>query len=388
VSLGDSFISGEAGRWAGNTDGDSGLTDALGPAAYFDSPLRDRELIPLCHRSASAMIDIATDAAGGPVNSLNLACSGAQTRTMFPSGAFKPGLDFYDDGPGRQSQATMLQDFAATHDVRMVVVSIGGNDFSFGPIVEACVEAFVLDEGYCSQSSTVLGYVNASTVTTVTGRLVTALQNVRTAMRDAGHADGSWTLVFNLNPDTLATGGDFRYDQGEDRQSTGGCGFYDTDASWASGTLVEVIRNAQIAALARSGVTPAVTLDLGRLVDNRELCTRGTQLVGASEGAPSWQAPDAADLSEWANQIHTELLGPARRAVVRAAGVRGRHPARRHLRPLGSRPDLPGRAPDDPPAVSGRGDQGQAVAGACPSRPANHGSDRRNAADHTSNVWP
>lgn len=46
VSLGDSFISGEAGRWAGNTGESSSLTDALGPTAYFDSPLDDRELIP------------------------------------------------------------------------------------------------------------------------------------------------------------------------------------------------------------------------------------------------------------------------------------------------------------------------------------------------------
>ncbi len=31
VSLGDSFISGEGGRWAGNTDEESAKVDALGP---------------------------------------------------------------------------------------------------------------------------------------------------------------------------------------------------------------------------------------------------------------------------------------------------------------------------------------------------------------------
>ena len=34
VTLGDSAISGEAGRWAGNTNDDSSRTDALGSTAY------------------------------------------------------------------------------------------------------------------------------------------------------------------------------------------------------------------------------------------------------------------------------------------------------------------------------------------------------------------
>jgi hypothetical protein len=36
VTLGDSAISGEGGRWAGNANDDDEKTDALGPAAYFD----------------------------------------------------------------------------------------------------------------------------------------------------------------------------------------------------------------------------------------------------------------------------------------------------------------------------------------------------------------
>src|SRR4051794_7267024 len=38
VALGDSAISGEAGRWAGNTNQSSSKTDALGPSAYNDIP--------------------------------------------------------------------------------------------------------------------------------------------------------------------------------------------------------------------------------------------------------------------------------------------------------------------------------------------------------------
>ena len=97
VAVGDSAISGEAGRWAGNTNGSSSNVDALGPTAYYDNSSNTAETIPGCHRSKSAEIGI-----GGGVQSANLACSGAKTSTTpYSSGSnFKPGLDFYDDGAG------------------------------------------------------------------------------------------------------------------------------------------------------------------------------------------------------------------------------------------------------------------------------------------------
>ena len=51
VSLGDSAISGEAGRWAGNTNNGSNLIDAGGANAYWDNAGRTAEAIPGCHRS-------------------------------------------------------------------------------------------------------------------------------------------------------------------------------------------------------------------------------------------------------------------------------------------------------------------------------------------------
>src|ERR1700760_1554829 len=76
VTVGDSAISGEAGRWAGNTNGSSSRTDALGPTAYYDNASNTAETIPGCHRSKSAEANI-----GGAVVSANLACSGARTYT-------------------------------------------------------------------------------------------------------------------------------------------------------------------------------------------------------------------------------------------------------------------------------------------------------------------
>src|SRR6201991_4279097 len=99
VTVGDSAISGEAGRWAGNTNGSTSRTDALGPTAYYDNATGTGEAIPGCHRSKSAEVHI-----GGGLTSVNLACSGARTYSRVSDGKFKPGLDFYDAG-GNQGQA-------------------------------------------------------------------------------------------------------------------------------------------------------------------------------------------------------------------------------------------------------------------------------------------
>ena len=56
VSVGDSAISGEAGRWAGNTNQSSSKVDALGSTAYNDNATNTAEQIPGCHRSKSAEV--------------------------------------------------------------------------------------------------------------------------------------------------------------------------------------------------------------------------------------------------------------------------------------------------------------------------------------------
>src|SRR3954470_16225340 len=83
VSVGDSAISGEAGRWAGNTNNSPSQVDALGSTAYYDNASNTGEAIPGCHRSKAAEIQIGVAFA-------NLACSGARTYTQ----PFSSGSDF------------------------------------------------------------------------------------------------------------------------------------------------------------------------------------------------------------------------------------------------------------------------------------------------------
>src|ERR1035441_978969 len=174
VSLGDSFISGEAGRWAGNTNGSSSKTDALGSSAYNDNG--SGESIAGCHRSKSAEVYV-----GGGVNGVNLACSGAKTSTFTEGSTFKPGLDFYSSG-AKEGQALMLQHFAATHNVKLVALSIGGNNFNFAGIVQTCVEDWLLSPSwwpnYCNDDSSVTSNFTASNVSKVKGEITTAINNI------------------------------------------------------------------------------------------------------------------------------------------------------------------------------------------------------------------
>lgn len=157
VTLGDSSISGEAGRWAGNTNTKSTEVDALGSTAYYDNATHTAELIPGCHRSQSAEVYI-----GNKVEGENLACSGAETSSTVLGSIFKPGLDFYNSG-GHEGQALMLEKFAKEHNVTLVPIAIGGNNFNFAELVTFCVERFVLSDGVCNNQSLVTSNFTAKT---------------------------------------------------------------------------------------------------------------------------------------------------------------------------------------------------------------------------------
>jgi hypothetical protein len=303
VTVGDSYISGEAGRWAGSSNNSEAPADALGAHAYHDNASGTAETIPRCHRSKSAEAYI-----GGGVNGLDLACSGARTNTT-TGDYFKPGIDFYDDGAGNLGQAKLLQQFATNHNVKLVVASIGGNDFNFASIVQSCVSDFLLSPSwnpdYCKDDSSVVANFTSANVTAVRGRIATSFQNVRTAMRNAGYADGAWTLLVQTYPSPIPAGTGFRYSQtGYTRQDTGGCGFWNADADWANATALGTINSTVRAAIGQSGLTNTRLLELQSTFNGRRLCEK---TVGLYEevGLSSWTQPTAVDKTEWINQIRT-----------------------------------------------------------------------------------
>jgi hypothetical protein len=310
ASVGDSYISGEAGRWAGNTNQSSSETDALGSTAYDDNASGNAELIAGCHRSKAAEVYI-----GGGVSGENLACSGAKTSTFSEGSTFKPGLDFYNSG-GKEGQALMLQHFAASHNVKLVAVSIGGNNFNFASIVQDCVEDFLLSPSwwpnYCNDDSSVTSNFTSSNVSKVKGEITTAIQNVGQAMTNAGYSSSQYTIVVQDYPSPIPSGSGFRYSQsGYTRQSVGGCGFWNNDANYANETMLPTIDSTVFSAAGAAGLPNVKTLELGSAFNGRRLCEKGVGLL-EEEGLSSWKGAGAVDKSEWINQIRTitALLPP------------------------------------------------------------------------------
>jgi len=304
VSLGDSYISGEAGRWAGNTNEESSWVDALGSHAYDDNEGHTAELIAGCHRSLSAEIHI-----GGGVNSENLACSGATTGTHFGGeGEFKPGIDFYNSG-GNKGQALMLQEYAESHNVKMVALSIGGNDFNFAEIVQDCLTDWLTSpswwKNYCHDDSEVTANFTSENVASVTTAIKNAILNVHRAMSEAGYEDGMYSILVQDYESPIPNGSGFRYSEsGWSRQEVGGCGFWNADANWANETALPTIDGAVHNAASAARLSNVRLMYLGSTFNGRRLCENTVGLL-EEVGLTSWTQSGAVNETEWVNQIRT-----------------------------------------------------------------------------------
>ena len=308
VALGDSAISGEAGRWAGNTNSSSSRVDALGPSAYHDAA--GREAIPGCHRSQAAEVHI-----GGGVLSANLACSGARTYTRVGD-TFKPGIDFYLDSSGRKGQARVLQEYAATHNVKAVVLLIGANNYGFADIVQACVTNWLTSpswwKNYCQDDSGIRSRFTSSRIATETANVRGALQNVATAMANAGYSAGQYTILAQTYTSPIPRSGGFRYPEtGWTRQSIGGCGVWNKDANWAQDVVVRTFNDTITNAVAAAGLPNVKVLDAETAFNGRRLCENTVGLL-EERGVASWTSPGAVDVTEWVSQIRTvtTIFGP------------------------------------------------------------------------------
>jgi len=299
VALGDSAISGEAGRWAGNTNQSPSKTDALGAGAYNDAG--SAEAIPGCHRSKSAEVHI-----GEGVLSKNLACSGARTYSRTSDGKFKPGIDFYQSGANK-GQALALREYAASNNVKAVVVLIGANDYGFAEIVETCVLNWLTSpswwKNYCQDDANMVQMFSASNIAKVTNDVRGAFNNVKLAMSQAGYTDNDYEILAQTYSAPLPTSSGFRYPEtGFTRQTIGGCGVWNSDANWARNTVVNTLNNTVKSAT--YGMPNVQVLDMVNALNGRKLCENTVGLL-EEKGVSTWQSAGAVDKTEWVHQIRT-----------------------------------------------------------------------------------
>ena len=209
----------------------------------------------------------------------------------------------------------MLQAYAATRNVKMVVLSIGGNDFNFADIVQTCVSDFLLSPSwwpdYCNDDSSVTANFTSANVTAKTTAIKNAILNVRTAMTNAGYATTGYKIVVQNYMSPLPTSTGFRYSQsGYTRQNTGGCGFWNNDANWANSTALPLINGAVSNAVTQAGGN-AVLMNLASAFSGRRLCENTVGLL-EEVGLSNWLGAGASDKSEWITQIRTvsTVFGP------------------------------------------------------------------------------
>ncbi len=285
VALGDSFISGEGGRWLGNGTEPLGTRSGTDRAAFgcdgwlceYDparvyGPSEEND----CHRSDVAPIVSAPIAVSERVN---LACSGARLANLWP--AARGGRSHFGEPP----QADQLAAVARRLDLRMVVLTAGANDVGFGELVAGCA----LDWARGDEEDPVLcrGEADAALRARLPAAergLRRALRGVRGAMAAAGYAPGRYRLVVAGYASPFPPGRDFRYPEaGWSRLRRGGCPVWNGDADWADGAALGSLGAAMRSA---AGAAGAEFLDLRDALDGHQLCDRRARLVGPEGPSP------------------------------------------------------------------------------------------------------
>jgi lysophospholipase L1-like esterase len=285
VSMGDSFISGEGGRWLGNGSEPFGTRSGTDRAAldcgslgceYDAARVYGASEADDCHRSDVAPIESAPIAVDQKVN---LACSGAKARDLWP--AAEGGTEHF----GEPAEADQLAAVAHHDDVRMVVVTVGANDVGFGDLVVDCA----LDWARSPEDEATTCHRGAEArirdaLPGATRAVTAALHGVRRTMQAAGYRRSDYWLVAMGYASPFPEGRWFRYpEDGWSRLSEGGCPVWDADADWAADQatldLAGMLREA-------AAVTGAEYLDLTHAFDGHQLCDRRSQRVGPAGPSP------------------------------------------------------------------------------------------------------
>jgi lysophospholipase L1-like esterase len=309
ISLGDSFISGEAGRWRGNANtAKPGTRYGTDLAAYACNTAESwcrtdpRRIYASsyddgCNRSGGAEITYLESVRVhghpyeiAPSDRLNIACSGA-TADAVHRNSFK----------GEPPQIDQLAEYARSRDLKLVVLSIGGNDLQFSEIIKACVVAFTRGSRPCSET---LGPELPDRIARMADAVKASIQAIRSTMSDAGYDDADYRLVLQSYPAPLPRAADNRY-SGNDysRWYSGGCPFSDTDSDWAHDTLVPAIAEAHREAAAEEDVD---FLDLREALDGHEVCATGAE---QPTSANTLRHPLPPERSEWVRWIGIPTLG-------------------------------------------------------------------------------
>jgi lysophospholipase L1-like esterase len=250
VSLGDSAISGEgAGDYEAGTRGENGNW---------------------CHRSNNALVHRTAVAD----HTINLACSGADAANVSLA-----DTTHYTEG----SQARRLIGIAQQYRVTTVVVQVGANDEpAFADTLLDCIAEWF--NPFSSGCRSTLRTEWPQRVAAMAPRVEVALADVRSAMSQAGYADGSYNLVLTSYASPLTENMDATL------HGPQGCPFKLADAGYGRTEAVPQLSEALRGAATRSG---AKFLDFSRATEGHEACS------GYGDSSTEWQNRVKVDPWAW-----------------------------------------------------------------------------------------
>jgi hypothetical protein len=292
VSMGDSFISGEAGRWQGNSLNILGTRDGTDRAArctlgifcsYDAHRVYGSSYDNGCHRADVAEIKSATISVN---EKINIACSGAKNVNIWR--ASQGGQAFKGEAP----QADQLTTIAQQKNVKLVVLTISANDLGFTDHVINCTIAWTL--GYTCHDAEQAAIVAA--LPAAASGLRKAVDEIRAVMSGAGYSSSQWRLVMQGYSSPVPRGIDNRYPEGGwTRLTTGGCPFWNVDSDWAKNTATPTIVDNMRSVATEKGVQ---FLDVRDALNGHEVCNKASSLVDGSH-------PVSGSGSEWVRWLNS-----------------------------------------------------------------------------------
>ena len=296
VAMGDSYISGEGGRWMGNSTTISGSrsgTDRayIGGVTYRPENVYGATFASGCDRSDVAQVQsnaIQVD------KKINIACSTARAVNLLKTSSGGKALK------GEAPEGDQLYAIARDNDVKAIMVSVGGNDVGFGDILKDCITDYLVSPSlfphYCHTDAQKKMEAVMSSAMAAVGR---TLDDIRSTMRGAGYADTSYKIIFQGPFSVVPRGNENRYaESGMARTTVGGCPMWNADATWARDEVVPLLAQEMGRTANEHG---AVFLDLQDAFQGRELCSKSTAQADDTH-------PPTPLSGEWARYLNTGLL--------------------------------------------------------------------------------
>jgi hypothetical protein len=295
VEMGDSYMAGLASRWRGNSLNTAGSRDGTDRAC---SPsIEDCETYDItkiygdswpCARSDVAQIQSAK--LPSIKSRVNLACGGATATNIRLSS--NGGVGENNEPP----QADQLREVAKSHDVKFIVLGIGGNDVDFGAVLQSCAAAYLTQTTPCSQTSQEL--FSESALAAAAQNIAQAVHDVRTAMSQAGYRKREYTLALEDLVPLSPRSREVRYPEAGSERIVYGCPFYNADFDWLLDTAYTKL-NAMLKGVAHSNGLPI--LGMRHAFAGHEICSKFDSEASATN-------PPTAVTMEWGRAFNEQTI--------------------------------------------------------------------------------